>query len=91
MIADERNVVERDRHRRIGRHRNRLRADAAQLDAVAGEIGLGEGHVRHLLEQIGTARGLRSVSCFCDIAVTEIGTVWMSSRLRSAPSRRPFR
>ena len=35
MIAQERRIVEGDGHRRIGRHRNRLGADAADLDAVA--------------------------------------------------------
>ena len=58
MIADERNVVERDRHRGIGRHRNRLRADTANLDVVTGEIGFGECEVRNFLHQIGAARDL---------------------------------
>ena len=58
MIADEWNVVERDRDGRIGRHRNRLRADAANLDVVAGEIGFREGEIRNFLHQIGPARDL---------------------------------
>ena len=58
MIADERNIVQRDGHGRIGRHRNRLRADAADLNGVAGEIGLGESEVRHFLHKIRPARDL---------------------------------
>ena len=52
MVADEWRVVEGDRHGRIGRHGNRLRTDAAYLDAVAGEIRLRERHVRNLFDQV---------------------------------------
>ncbi len=55
MIAQEGNVVEGNRHRRIGGHRNGLRADTADLDVVAGEIGFGKGQVRHVLDEIRTA------------------------------------
>ena len=54
----KRNVVEGDGDGRIGRHRNRLRADTANLDAVAGEICFREGEVRHLFHKIRPARGL---------------------------------
>ena len=64
MIADEWNIVERHGHRRIGRDRNRLRADAANLDAVAGEIRFREGHIRHLLHEVGAARRLRRRQLF---------------------------
>ena len=58
MVADERDIVQRHRHGRIGRHRNRLRADAANLDGVAAEIRFGEGKVRHFLHQIRAAGDL---------------------------------
>ncbi len=64
MVSDKRHVVEGDSHGGICRHRDRLRADAANLDAVAGEIRFGEGEVRHLFHQIGAACGLRGGELF---------------------------
>ncbi len=59
MISDERRVVQGHCDSRVGGHRDRLGADAADVDAVAAEIRFGEGKVRHLFHQIGAARGLR--------------------------------
>ncbi len=50
MVADERYVVEGHSHRGIGGDRDRLCPNAANLDAVAGKIGLGEIHVRNLFD-----------------------------------------
>src|SRR5690606_9541229 len=57
-VADKGRVVERDRHRRIGRRRHSLRADTPNLDGIAGEIGLTERDVRYLADQVGTTRDL---------------------------------
>ena len=64
MIADERNIVERDRDSRIGRRRNRFGTDTTDGDVVAGKIGFGEVKVRHLPHQIGSARRLRRRQLF---------------------------
>ena len=52
VVTDERNIVEGDGDRRIGRHRNRLRADSANLDVVAGKVGFREREVGHFLDEI---------------------------------------
>ncbi len=59
VVADKRNIVERNRNSRIGGDGNRLCADAADLNVVAGEVCLRKGEVRHLLYQIGAAIRLR--------------------------------
>src|SRR6185437_11668525 len=59
MVADERDVIEGYGDRRIGRHRDGLGADAADLNVVAGEVRFGECQVGNLLDQIGAAGGLR--------------------------------
>src|SRR6185437_6561797 len=58
MIADEGNIVERDRYRRVGRNGDRLRADTADLDVVTGEIRFRKRQVRDLLHEIGAASSL---------------------------------
>src|SRR6185437_6948655 len=69
VIADEGDVVECDGDGRIGGDRDRLRADSADLDRVAGEVCLGESQVRYLLDQIGAACGL----CGRQLFLTERG------------------
>jgi len=54
-IAQQRRVVERDRDRRVGGHRDRLGADPADREIVAAEIVLREIDVGHRAQQLGTA------------------------------------
>ncbi len=58
VIADEGCVVEGNGDGGIGGHRNGLCADAADLDAIAGEIGFGEVHVGNGFDEIRSAGGL---------------------------------
>ncbi len=58
MVADERRIVERNRHRRIGGDGYRLRADAADFDGIAGEVRFRESEIGNLFHQIGAAGDL---------------------------------
>ncbi len=64
VIANKRSVVERDGNGRIGRHRNRLGTDAADLDVVASEVGLGKRQVGYILDEIWAASRLRRRQLF---------------------------
>ncbi len=64
MVADERRVVEGNRHGGIGADGNRLCADASYLDVITGEVRFGEGEVRDLFHQIGAACCLRCCQLF---------------------------
>src|SRR6185437_582178 len=55
LIADEGYVVERNGDGGIGGDRNRLGANAADLDAITTEVRFREGQVRNLFDQIRSA------------------------------------
>ena len=64
-VPYQRHRIEADRDGRIGRHRQRLRADAADLKIIACEIGLGEAHIGGPAQQLGAAFDFLVVQHFC--------------------------
>ena len=64
MVSYKGNVVKSDGYRGVCRGGNRLRADAANLNVISGEVRFGEIQVRYLLHKVG-ATGLSALFFSC--------------------------
>src|SRR6185437_8785217 len=64
VVANERYVVQSNSNGGIGRYRDRLGTDAADLDGIPRKIGLRKRQIRNLLHQIRATRCLRGRELF---------------------------
>src|SRR3546814_294848 len=60
-VVDHRDIVEADGNARIGGCGDRLRANAADREIIAGEVRLGKRQVRHRAHEVGTGFDLLRV------------------------------